>query len=304
MNLENLVVVAAVLVFSSTAAAQPVNGTDNGVSPGLTPESPLYFFESFVEFLEVRIASAVGGPDLKAKALANNADERLAEARALADGNNSDQVLNLVNQYERTMNRSFEAASVGNNSLVQQLENVSRRNIQVLEEVKEKVPKQARDAIQGAIDRANRMPPGLSGDTKRPGSPGKPDNSGRPNITGRNSPPQEEVPGFSNSAGGPGLSEGNLSDSRGPRVPERLAGGKGNDSMAENLSSAKLPEENINSGDRGVNVSPGSPVADGEDRGSGLRAPDENLDSGSKDGDSGSQDSSGTDGSDPGVPGL
>lgn len=174
MKRKILLGVALVLVLS-TAAAQPTNRSSE-VKPGLMPGSFLYPVENFVETIEVRVAGFVGGPDLKAKAIANNAEERLAEARELSEKNRTEKAAEAVEKYSEAMNRSQELASRGEDGeLKQKLENVSSRNIQTLEEVKKKVPEEARKGIQNAIDKSKSRRDKMPEAKKQPGAPSRPE---------------------------------------------------------------------------------------------------------------------------------
>ena len=168
------------LLMVSMAAAQPSNVGGNPFN-GFVED-----VDNFVESLEVRIAGMVGGPELKSKALANNANESLREAKELSDQNRSEEATQRIEKYNRQMNRSLEAAGQANSSkLDSQLSNVSRKNVEVLEKVRDKVPEQAKQGIQKAIDNAEKArgkpvmeDPGRDGDER-----GKPSEPGKPNIS-------------------------------------------------------------------------------------------------------------------------
>jgi hypothetical protein len=137
-------------------------------APGITPDSPLYMFEKMSEKLALSVAQApvIGSEELEAKVQANQAAETLAEARAMADRNKSEQVEKLIQRYSENMNRSAEIISRSNNSeLKNRLRNVSNNQVKVLEEVERKVPEQAQKGIQNAIENSKRNQKALD---KRP----------------------------------------------------------------------------------------------------------------------------------------
>jgi hypothetical protein len=190
--MKRKILLAAALVFLvSAAAAQPANSTSE-VKPGLEPGSFLYPVENFVESIEVRMAGLVGGPDLKAKAIANNAEERLAEARELSESNRTEKASEMVEKYSEAMNRSRELASRGEDEkLKQKLDNVTARNVKTLKGVKKKVPEEARKGIKNAIEQSKRnKAPGI----EKPGAPSGPENSPGKVKPGKSDTPSQEKP--------------------------------------------------------------------------------------------------------------
>lgn len=178
------VILSLCMIFSATAAAQSSQASG---PPGLDlmPGDFFYPVESFVEDVEVAVAGLVGGPDFKAKAIANNANESLSEARQLADNNQSERAAQLIDKYSENLNRSQKLAEEsGDNELSEKLDNISGRNVKVLEEVKERVPEQAQKGIEKAINRsgkAGERPGKIPGSEKIPGK-GDP----RPGEAGEN----------------------------------------------------------------------------------------------------------------------
>lgn len=230
MRKQVLILALLVLVTGFASAQSNSNTSDNGSSPGLTPASPFYGIEIFVESLEVKIAGAIGGNDMKSKALANNADERVSEAQYLVESNRSDKAAEAIEKYSRTLNQSIELAGRGQNEeLKQKINSISSKNIETLKQVKEKVPEQARPAIENAINQSEKRRGPAGQALNRTGPPGE--NSGRPRAPGKD----EE--GLNNTARG---SEPDISE----RVPEKTGGNisqgleKNTSEKAENLSNS------------------------------------------------------------------
>lgn len=181
------ILLTALLLLTFIGSAQPVENSSTDANPGLTPASPFYPAEVFVENLEVRLAGVIGGPDLKSKALANNAEERIAEANKLIDMNRSEKAAEAIQKYSNTINQSRELAARGQDQELQQkLENISSKNTEKLREVKERVPSQAKEAIEKAIKKSQK-PSGLENRANRSEKPGKPgidkDVPSRKNLT-------------------------------------------------------------------------------------------------------------------------
>jgi len=191
-----LAALLAGLILTGMAAAAP-----STPKPGATPGDLLYSFDRFSEGLELAVASApvIGSNKLASKVRANHAAERLAEAQKLAEKNKTEKVDKLMKQYSQGMNRSIESARKASNSeLSERLGNVSDNNVEVLKQVKDKVPPQAQKGIQNAIENSQRSreklgkPPQARG--KKPESAGKgtvPDNSGKPEDAGRDNLEEE-----------------------------------------------------------------------------------------------------------------
>lgn len=185
------ILLTVLMMLAFVGSAQTVEEENSSVAPGLTPASFFYPAEIFVENLEVKLAGVIGGPDLKSKALANNAEERIAEANKLLDMNRSKKATEAIQKYSKTMNKSKELASRGQDrELQQKLDNISNKNTEKLREVKKRVPSQAKEAIEKAITRS-----------QKPAAPGKPgNNSSRPgkSDTGKDVPGRDKPGNKSN----------------------------------------------------------------------------------------------------------
>lgn len=151
---KTAILLTLTVLISATAAAQ-TQQAGNSSSLSFLPGDLFYPVESFVEELEVEIAGVIGGPDFKSKAIANNADEALKEAKALADDNRSEKAAKMVDRYSQLMNKSQSLAVKSNEgNLSEKLQNISEKNVETLEQVREKVPEQARKGIDNAINRS------------------------------------------------------------------------------------------------------------------------------------------------------
>lgn len=173
MIMTRKITLALVLIAATgMATAQPVNS--DLVNPGQKPGDLFYPFERFSESLEVGFAKMVGGNELAAKARANNAEERLSEARALTDQNRSEKVGQLMQEYHRDMNRSTNVLGNSNDTgAKKKLQNVTSRHVKVLQDVERKVPGPAKKGVQNAIDNSQKNQRFLERKT-RTGPPVKP----------------------------------------------------------------------------------------------------------------------------------
>lgn len=143
------------IILIGTASAQ----TADLPEPGITPDSPFYTLEKMSERLALGVAKApvIGSEELEAKVRANQAAETLSEARAMAAKNKSENVEKLMQKYSRNMNKSAEIIGKSNNSeLKNRLRNVSKNQMEALEEVERKVPEQAQKGVREAMKNSQR----------------------------------------------------------------------------------------------------------------------------------------------------
>lgn len=126
-------------------------------NPGTLPDSPFYFLE--------RISEAVGtfftfGDLKKAERYASLAAERLAEAKAVVKKGKSELAEKTLEKYEtqleKSMARAEKAQTKGENTekimeVMTRVGQATSKHLEVLAEVYEKVPEQAKPAIEQAI---------------------------------------------------------------------------------------------------------------------------------------------------------
>ncbi len=125
--------------------------------PGMTPDSPFYFLEIIVE--EIGTFFTFG--DLKkAERYAALAAERLAEAQVIAGKGRPEltekTLARYENQLEKSMARVERAESKGENTekvmeVLTRVGQVTSKHLEVLAEVYEKVPEEAKPSIENAM---------------------------------------------------------------------------------------------------------------------------------------------------------
>jgi len=126
-------------------------------NPGLTPDSPFYFLETIIE--EIGIFFTFG--DLKkAERYATLAAERLAEVQAMSEKGKHKFIEKTLQRYEKQLNKSIaraeKAQAKGKNiekvmEVVVRVGQATSKHLEVLAEVYEKVPEQAKQAIENAM---------------------------------------------------------------------------------------------------------------------------------------------------------
>ena len=151
MKTKILPIVISLLLFGGIVLAESPELPD----PGLTPDSPFYFLE--------RIAEEIGnfftfGDLKKAERYTTLAAERLAEAKAVAEKGKSELVEKTLERYEMQLQNSIirakKAQNKGENAeeVMTRVGLATQKHLEVLAEVYEKVPEQAKPAIENAME--------------------------------------------------------------------------------------------------------------------------------------------------------
>lgn len=189
----------AVLLSVLMLSMAPVHAQEASLpDPGVKPGSVLYGLDKALERIELALAR---GNAKKAEVHLKHASERLAEANALTDEGDTENVEDTLADYEEEMNETLEelekAKGIGQNvsALVKEVNESIEKHVQVLKLVLEKVPEQAKASIQKNIDKAiennERHKAKIAAkDERKQGfeigniSKGKPDDVGKKNETG------------------------------------------------------------------------------------------------------------------------
>lgn len=147
------------LMVFSVAFAQ--SSADLGVAAGLTPKSTFYFLDQWSEWLTLRLTF---NQVKKIERQLEYANERVAEMKALQDTGDlkKDYAEKLKNAYQKlTENVSGEEQKIKSEGkdvaeLVKKMEDISSRHADVLRKVLDKVPEEAKDAIEHALEVSKR----------------------------------------------------------------------------------------------------------------------------------------------------
>ena len=136
------------LLLSGTAYAQDEELPD----PGITPDSPFYFFDTLGKNIGMFFAF---GPEAKAKKALQYAEERLAEAQAMAVKNRIREMTQAANDYDGFMamvnQRAEEVRQRGiSDNITERVALATSKHLQVLDRIRDKVPDQAKEAIARA----------------------------------------------------------------------------------------------------------------------------------------------------------
>ena len=124
-------------------------------SPGLTPDSPFYFLETITEAIGTFFTF---GDLKKAERYTVLAAERLVEAQAVAEKGKSELAEKTLARYEMQLENSIamaeKAQAKGENieEVMVRVGQATSKHLEVLAEVYEKVPDQAKPAIENAME--------------------------------------------------------------------------------------------------------------------------------------------------------
>ncbi|MBI2233278.1 MAG: hypothetical protein HYU56_05125 [Candidatus Aenigmarchaeota archaeon] len=171
MKIHSIILIQAVLIaaFVSPAHAQlaaqtfpDVNFKDNVVTkaeldlvetefsrPGLLPDQPLYFLKRFAE--RIRLFFTFDAAE-KAKLHLDFAKVRLAEAKGLVEKNKTEEADQALGEYNKELTEFESTAGRNVSLLVKESSDALEKSSIVLDLVLQKVPEQARPAIEKALN--------------------------------------------------------------------------------------------------------------------------------------------------------
>ncbi len=146
MNRTIISILVGLLLFSGVALAQ----TAELPSAGITPGSPFFFIERLFEDMGTFFTFGDANKARRAIALA---EKRLAEAKALTERGDSDNVEWATKLYEEKFSEGKERAERSRDAdVLATVTEATSRHFAVLEEVIERVPEQAKDSVRHALE--------------------------------------------------------------------------------------------------------------------------------------------------------
>ncbi len=139
-------ILIGLMLFSGVASAQ----TADLPSAGMTPGSRFFFADRFFEGVGTLFTF---GNVAKAKRFVAIAEERLAEARELAEQGYATNAERAVNLYEEKLADATERAKQAKNAdTLARVTEATNKHFAVLEDVIERVPEQAKASVQRALE--------------------------------------------------------------------------------------------------------------------------------------------------------
>jgi hypothetical protein len=150
-KLPGIIIISLVLVsmlFSGAAYAQD----EELPSPGLTPDSPFYFFDKLGKNIGMFFTF---GSEAKARKALRYAGERLAEAQEMASANKTAALERAIADFEKYIAQLQEKLAqikelVASDNISERAALAMLKHLDVLEKVKEKAPERVRNAITHA----------------------------------------------------------------------------------------------------------------------------------------------------------
>lgn len=150
--MKKLIIIASIL-FLAVIFVTPVSVSANSVNPGIKPGSIFYFFDTAFE--KINLFFTFNSEKKVEKAL-EYADERLAEAEAVANENKPESVEKVMENYQEKISLATEKSKeIKDEEKAKELlstisENTSKHQ-ETLTEVYNKVPDEAKQAVERAL---------------------------------------------------------------------------------------------------------------------------------------------------------
>ena len=151
MSIVSIILVTS-LLFGGTAYAQEEELPD----PGITPDSPFYFLDTLGKKLGLMFTF---GDEAKAQKALEYAEERLAEANAMALKNKLKEMTQAAGEYDQFMaivNERLQATVQQNASanISEKVALATARHLAVLDRVRDRVPEEGKEALSRARERS------------------------------------------------------------------------------------------------------------------------------------------------------
>ena len=146
-----IIISLTLIIFTGIALAQAVELPD----PGILPDNPFYFLKSFFE--EIGTFFTIGEL-AKTERFLNLAERRLAEAKKLAEKGKSEVAERTMNRYQEQLGRALAKAEqakmkgLNADDVLTRVSEATLRHQSILIDVYERVPDQAKPAIQRAME--------------------------------------------------------------------------------------------------------------------------------------------------------
>ena len=148
MALAGCLLVSSLLLSGTAAYA------DDGQlpKPRITPDSPFYLFDNWGKNIGLFFAFS---PEAKARKALEYAEERLAEAQAMAGENKTKEMTQAADDYDRFMNivneKAEQARQQGaSDNISEKVALATVRDLSVLDKIEDRIPEQAKEAIDHA----------------------------------------------------------------------------------------------------------------------------------------------------------
>ena len=148
-----LVSILSIFLFTGLVKAE----TNDLLDPGMLPDSPFYFLKSFFEELGIFLTF---NQNNKTERLLMLAETRLAEANVLAEKGKSELAERAIHRHQERINQALDrteqakARGMNVDDILTRVSEATNRHQEVLMRVYEKVPEQAKPAIERAMEQS------------------------------------------------------------------------------------------------------------------------------------------------------
>jgi hypothetical protein len=155
--IKKLIITILIIPFLFVGLVQAQ--TDDLPDPGMLPDNPFYFLKSWSESIGTFLTF---GEEKKAERFLELSERRLSEARALAEKERGDMAERAMEKYEEQLNKAMQRAEQAGErgmDIDALLERISERTLkhqEVLADVYERVPEEAREGIERAMENSMR----------------------------------------------------------------------------------------------------------------------------------------------------
>lgn len=151
MKKASILLTTITLFLCSNIALATSDGLPN---PGITPDSPFYFLDSWGESISMFFAFS---DEAKADKNIAHAEEKLAEAKKMAEeGKTVAEGVAEKNYAKDIDDATTEAKLTGKENALQRIQEATTRHQAVMEKVLSQVPEQAKASIQKAMDKSSK----------------------------------------------------------------------------------------------------------------------------------------------------
>ena len=147
--------ILAIFLFAGAVQAQDTELPD----PGMLPNSPFYFLKTWTENVGTFFTF---NEEAKAERMLHLSERRLAEAKALSEQGETELAEKTIGRYEEQLNSALEKARSARGEgkemedLFIRVSEATYKHQDVLMDVYDKVPEQAKENIQRAMDESMR----------------------------------------------------------------------------------------------------------------------------------------------------
>jgi len=144
-----MIVISCLLVVTLLFSSNVYANDKSLPAPGITPDSPFYIFDSWMKKVSLFLTFDI---EARARKALEYAEERLAEAQAMSAKQKAVPLQMAVNGYREYMYMATQTAQQvqkpgGTDEISELLAVATSKHLSVLDEVKEKAPEEAKEAI-------------------------------------------------------------------------------------------------------------------------------------------------------------